>query len=321
MRIVFIRNAERVSRRSRSGILVHFGENRYKELNIRDIESLIILGSKVLLESGVISLLSSFNIPVAVVSRLGVSLLSTHILTYCNEVRRAQYTIGEEERQKIMLEILLAKFRGLSNIIKYYGGGEVSISHVEDLVDGRVSLLWWEAQNSKIYWERILGLVPSDVLDMLRAEYNFEGRKPRARDPFNESVSLLYAMLYAMSQRALVASGLDPTEGLHHKTRYSTPLVFDYAEMYKPVAIHTVVKTFRSKSEEINLDKDGDLTRGSIETLAREFFSIMQARIRNTRLTPYRSFYINAYRLARRIKGDSQVRYTFTYNPKKLVLR
>ena len=91
--------------------------------------------------------------------------------------------------------------------------------------------------------------------------------------------------------------------------------------MYKPVAIHAVIKAFRSKSKEINLDKDGDLTRKSIETLAREFFSIMQARIRNTRLTPYRSLYINAYRLARRIRGDSQARYTFTYNPKKLVLR
>lgn len=320
MKVIFVKNAERISRKSRSGILVHFGENKYKEINIRDIEALFILGSKVLIESCAISLLSSFNIPVAIISKLGVSLLSTHMLTYYNDVRRAQYAMNDEERQKIMLEILLAKFRGFSNIIKYYGRDEHDIHYTEDLEKGNISLLLWEALNSKAYWEKVLGILPGDILDTLKARYGFEGRKPRAKDPFNKSISLLYALLYAMSLRALVASGLDPTEGLHHKTRYSTPLVFDYVEMYKPIAVHAVLKTFKSKSEKININKDGNLTKDSIEILAKEFFLIMRARIRNTRMTPYRAVYINTYRLARRIRGDEKVRYTFTYNPKKLIL-
>jgi CRISPR-associated protein Cas1 len=319
MKIIFVRNAEYISRKSRSSILVHFDKDRYKEVNIRDIEALIILGSKALLESGVISLLSSFNIPVAIISKLGTSLLSTHILTHYNEVRRVQYTMNEDERQRIMLEILFARFRGLSNILKYYGCRDPGLCSLEELEKKNVSLLWWEALNSRIYWEELLKLLPKETLETLRNTYGFEGRKPKASDPFNKSISLLYSTLYTIGLRALVAAGLDPTEGLHHKSRYSTPLVFDYVEMYKPVAIHTVLKVFRSK-EEIEISKDGNLTKESIEILMKEFFKIMRSRIRGTRLTPYRSIYINACRLARSIKGETKVKYTFSYNPKKLAL-
>lgn len=321
MKFIFIKNAERISRKSRSGILVHFGENRYKEVNVRDIEGLIVLGSNVFIESGVISLLSSFNVPVAIISKLGVSLLSSHILTYYNEIRRAQYAMSRDERQRIMLKILLAKFRGLSNIIKYYGVNEPSMYCMEELESKEVSLLSWEATNSKVYWKEILKIIPSDVINTLKAKYSFEGRRPRAKDPLNKGLSFLYALLYATSLRALTASGLDPTEGLHHKTRYSTPLVFDYVEMYKPIAIHAILKVFRGKSNEMTLDEDGNLSKESIKILAEEFFSIMKARIRDTRLTPYRAIYINAYRLAQRIRGNVNVKYTFTYNPKKLVLQ
>lgn len=320
MKVVFVRDAERVSRRSRSGLLIHFSDGNYREVNVRDVEVLVILGSKVLVESGVVSLLSSFNVPLTIVSGLGVSLLSTHMLTYCNEVRRAQYALDGVGRSGIMLEILFAKFRGLSNIVKYYGGDDPGLHYVEDLERG-ASLLWWEAANSKVYWDRLLGLIPDDVLRELRRRYGFEGRRPKAKDPFNRCVSLLYAVLYSIVLRALVASGLDPTEGLNHKTRYSTPLVFDYVEMYKPIAVHTVIKAFRGGDVEMQLDEDCNLTKKSMNTLLKKFFDIMQARIRNTRLTPYRSIYVNAYRLAERIRGRTDVKYTFTYNPKKLALR
>ncbi|MEM1703622.1 MAG: hypothetical protein QXQ31_06185 [Zestosphaera sp.] len=42
--------------------------------------------------------------------------------------------------------------------------------------------------------------------------------------------------------------------------------------------------------------------------------------MRGTRITPHRAVYINAIKLATRIRtGNRQTHYTYTYNPKKLL--
>ncbi|MGC9012660.1 CRISPR-associated endonuclease Cas1 [Thermogladius sp.] len=130
----------------------------------------------------------------------------------------------------------------------------------------------------------------------------------------NQSISLLYAL----SARALLAAGLDPTTGLHHKTRYSIPLVYDYSEMFKPVAVHAAIKAMSKAGRLPGLDKDGYLTKESMRFLFEEFFYIFKARIRGAKITPHRAVYVNAFRLAARIRGDKSAKYTFTYNPKKL---
>lgn len=317
MRAVFVRNAELVSRRSRSSLVVHLGGGRFKEINVRDIEALVVIGSKVKVESGVINLLSRFNIPVAIVSKIGVSTLSTPVITLTNEARCSQYSLPEGERLEIAYGILKAKFGGFRNILLYHDSEPPEFAFEDQA--SPTDLVRWEANNSKLYWQKLLRLLPEEVLAELRERYGFRGRKPRSRDPFNQSISLLYALLYSISTRALLAAGLDPTYGLLHRTRYSTPLVYDYVEMYKPLAVHAVIKVYRVSKKPIELGEDGYLTKESTNTLCREFFNIAKARIRNTKQTPHRTMYINAYRLAQRIKGQKTVQYTYTYNPKKLI--
>lgn len=313
MRAIFVRGAQAISRKSRSGILICYSQSKCKEVNVRDIEALIIIGSGVSVEAGVLSLLARFNVPVSVVSKLGVSLLSAPLLVLHNEIRRRQYTMPDEEKASIMKAILMAKFRGLVNVLKYYGISSVSISEPEEGED----LLHWEAINSRALWSKALELLPQDVLEELEEKFGFSGRKPGAPDPFNKSTSLLYALLYSVCLRALLAAGLDPTCGLHHKTRYATPLVYDYSEQFKPVAIHAVMKAYRGGNR-LEVDEEGELSKESINIVAREFFKLLKSRIANTRYTINRYIYVGALRLAERIRGNVDVNYTFAYNPKKL---
>lgn len=318
MRVVFIKDAEFITRKSCSSIVIHKSNGSYKEINARDIEAVVILGSKTKVETGVITLLSKYNIPVSLANRLGVSILTTPVVTLYNETRRAQYSLCEDEKTEIMLDILVAKFRGLANVLKYHG---VAVPNIEfDKEKVKQSLLQWEANISRTYWQCLLELVPRDLLVELEEEYGFQGRKPRARDPFNQSVSALYAVLYSLATRALLANGLDPTCGLHHKTRYSTPLVFDYVEMFKPIAVHAVIKLLRKANKLPKLDEDGYVSKESLSAILNEFYSIMKARMRGTRLTPHRAVYVYAHKLATRIRTSNRsTRYTYTYNPKKLI--
>ncbi|MEM1760744.1 MAG: CRISPR-associated endonuclease Cas1 [Desulfurococcaceae archaeon] len=318
MKVFFVKNAVLVTRKSRCSLVIHRRDGSYREVNIRDIEAIIVLGASTRIDCGAIALLSRYNIPLSIVSKIGVSILTVPVVTLYSETRRAQYALSSDEKMEIMLEILKAKFRGFSNILKYH---DVMVS--EELDSGNVltskDLLYWEAALSRMYWQLMLSLIPRNHMNELKNKYGFQGRKPRSKDPFNQSISALYAILYSLSTRALLASGLDPTYGLHHKTRYSTPLTYDYSEMFKPIAIHAVIKTFRKSEKLPELDSKGYLTKESLKTILKEFFNIMKARIRGTRITPHRALYINALRLATRIRTrNKQIHYTYTYNPKKL---
>lgn len=318
MKVTFIKDAELITRKSRSSLLIHRADGSYKEINIRDLEAVVILGSKTKVESGVVTLLSRYNVPLSISNKLGVSILTVPVITLSNETRRAQYTLGEEEKNEIILRILTAKFGGFANMLKYHEKIIQEPEFNEEL--SKQDLLRWEALMSKKYWQLLLDLLPENLLNELEARYEFQGRRPRAKDPFNQSISLTYAVLYSLGTRAILASGLDPTQGLHHKTRYSTPLVYDYIEMYKPIAVHAVIKTLRKTGKLPELDEYGYLSKESLNTLLKEFFNIMKARIRGTRITPHRAIYVNAQRLAARIRTNNKnVTYTYIYNPKKLI--
>ncbi|MEM0126253.1 MAG: CRISPR-associated endonuclease Cas1 [Thermofilum sp.] len=318
MRVIFIKNAELITRKSRSSLIIYQKYGTHKEVNIRDIEAVVVLGATTKIDCGAVSLLSRYNIPLSIVNKLGVSILTVPVMTLYNETRRAQYSLSNEEKAEIMLEILKAKFRGFSNILKYH---EKRIPEAElDEAVAKKDLLHWEAMTSRRYWQLIIDLIPGNILNELKNKYEFQGRNPRAKDPFNQSISALYALLYSISTRALLASGLDPTCGLHHKTRYSVPLVYDYTEMYKPIAVHTAIKVIRNTEKLPVLDEGGYLTKESLSVLLKELFNILNARVRGTRITPHRTIYINANKLAMKIRTKKgQKHYIFTYNPKKLL--
>jgi|BEDMetMinimDraft_2_1075160.scaffolds.fasta_scaffold06099_1 CRISPR-associated protein Cas1 len=296
--ILVLTNPIKIDRKSRSELIVSF-KDYTRNYNLRDITGVVILGSSTLIPSGVVSLLSSMNIPLIISNKLGVAISSPTLVVMLSEVREKQYKLTDEEKSEIARNFILARFNGLSNLLKYYK------QDPPQLVDNN-DLLVWEAINSRAFWDKIFNLFPKEVRDI--------GRKPRHSDPFNKSLSLAYALLYAICTRALLSFGFDPTYGFMHKSRYSTALSFDFSEMFKPIAIHAVIRAYKKG---LSLDKEGELSKDSVNKVSREFFDLISKKQNNESI--YKAVYNRALKLSQYLrKKDKSIKYTFTYDPRKL---
>ncbi|MEW5797251.1 MAG: type II CRISPR-associated endonuclease Cas1 [Candidatus Zixiibacteriota bacterium] len=99
-----------------------------------------------------------------------------------------------------------------------------------------------EGQASRRYWPAIFG--PSFRRD------------PMAED-HNKLLNYGYAVLRAMVTRAICASGLHPSLGIHHHNRYDTfCLADDLMEPYRPLVDEIVVQLVRERGATVPLDKD-----------------------------------------------------------------
>ena len=100
-----------------------------------------------------------------------------------------------------------------------------------------------EAVAAAHYWSNLF----SDLPDFTR---NRDGDYP------NNLLNYGYAILRALVARALVASGLLPTFGIHHRNRYNAYcLADDIMEPYRPYVDAYVIKLMRDFPEEKELSK------------------------------------------------------------------
>jgi len=101
-----------------------------------------------------------------------------------------------------------------------------------------------EATASYYYWQRIFG--------------NIAGfQRKREGPPPNNMLNYGYAILRAITARALVASGLLPTLGLHHHNRYNPfCLADDMMEPYRPFVDLLVYQLVKSKGLKEELDRE-----------------------------------------------------------------
>jgi CRISPR-associated protein Cas1 len=98
-----------------------------------------------------------------------------------------------------------------------------------------------EAQAARRYWPALFG-----------AEFK---RDPDAEDQ-NRLLNYGYAVLRAITARAICAAGLHPSLGLHHHNRYdSFCLADDLMEPYRPLVDAVVVEYCRVHGTKAPLDK------------------------------------------------------------------
>lgn len=84
-----------------------------------------------------------------------------------------------------------------------------------------------EAQAARVYWQSLMG-------DTFR-------RQPDAIDTVNCALNYGYAVIRAACARAIVATGLNPSLGLHHKNKKNTfCLADDLMEIYRPLLDYEV---------------------------------------------------------------------------------
>ena len=87
-----------------------------------------------------------------------------------------------------------------------------------------------EAQAARLYWQSLMGR-------------QFR-RQQKSEDIINSALNYGYAIIRAACARAIVAAGLNPSLGLHHKNMLNSfCLADDIMEIYRPLVDNQVVQT------------------------------------------------------------------------------
>jgi CRISPR-associated protein Cas1 len=99
----------------------------------------------------------------------------------------------------------------------------------------------FEAQAAAYYWKRVF----PDFLAFKRERYGA---------PPNNLLNYGYAILRALVARSLVASGMLPTFGIHHRNQYNAYcLADDIMEPYRPYVDYTVYQIVRNNGSNLEI--------------------------------------------------------------------
>jgi len=159
--------------------------------------------------------------------------LSTHSTQ--TERFAQQAAVSLPTRKRAWQQIVQAKLRAQARLLEETNGSDSGLGLMAGKVrSGDPDNL--EAQAARIYWQALFG----------------EGQSaspggPFRRDPEGEGINLYlnygYAVLRATVARALCASGLHPSLGVHHHNRYDTfCLADDLMEPFRPLVDRVVAK-------------------------------------------------------------------------------
>ena len=321
-RLLVLKRRGRIKMKSRSVLQLQYevegGKTVIKEYSLRDLDAVLILGRDLYVESSVISVLSSMNVPLIVVSKDFVGVLLNPVIVVNPHYRRLQYLLDRAKGLEISLEYIKARVNGMINILKYHRAEVPEIPEAPSAVSSpeefEYEIRLWESQASNTLWDRLTLLVKPSILSELRSKYGFLGRRPKHPDPFNKTLSVMYAVLYGLGTKALLAAGLDPTYGFLHRTRYSTPLTFDYVEMFKPVAIEATISMVNDNGLP-ELDEEGELRREHINQAIKTLYDYLTLKHKDTGKTMYQQMYLKAFCLAKYLEGRLRKDWlTITWN-------
>ncbi|MBQ2188698.1 MAG: type II CRISPR-associated endonuclease Cas1 [Bacteroidales bacterium] len=137
-------------------------------------------------------------------------------------------------KKQLWQQTVQAKIRNQASVLKRLSGVEVGCMLVwaNDVKSGDSDNL--EGRAAAYYWKNIFPSLPGFTRDR-------EGEMP------NNLLNYGYAIVRAVIARALVASGLLPTLGIHHHNRYNAYcLADDIMEPYRPYVDELVVNIMRS---------------------------------------------------------------------------
>ena len=137
-------------------------------------------------------------------------------------------------KKQLWQQTVQAKIRNQASVLKRLSGVEVGcmLAWANDVKSGDSDNL--EGRAAAYYWKNIFPSLPGFTRDR-------EGEMP------NNLLNYGYAIVRAVIARALVASGLLPTLGIHHHNRYNAYcLADDIMEPYRPYVDEMVINIMRS---------------------------------------------------------------------------
>jgi len=281
MTILVVEGTAKVYRKE-GNIVVSDKEGNSVEASVPDLEMVIVIGERALVTSSALITLLSNGIPIVFLSgRLDTyGVLYDVVQVGTVNTREVQYRCFSDEfcRTIYAKPLIYSKIRGLYNVLRYeykyykdlmknYEDTKIKMLEVMESIEkirNLEELRKLESVGSKCFWNMVVNLVPS--------EYEFTGREPRKGDVINSSIDFLYAILYGITLKAIVAAGLDPFYGLIHALRSGrTSLVYDLSEVFKPLALHTIIQASR-KARLKTLRHSRMLTPKTIEVLVSHLY-------------------------------------------------
>jgi len=172
-----------------------------------------------------------------------------------------------------------------------------------------------EAEASRIYWETVNKLLPSEV--------GFEGRRKkrfdRPSDPFNIALNYLYSILASEVWFAVELSGLDPYLGYLHEDSSRRPsLVMDLMEEFRqPIVDKILIHFFTVGKDWKNiLNQEGRLTEKGRRKLLELYYKALDRKVtfQNRTLPIKAHIQLQPLRLAKYIVG-----YMQSYQPYNVI--
>jgi CRISPR-associated protein Cas1 len=213
---------------------------------LEDIGILILDHNQITLSHAVLQKMASFNIAFIVCneSHHPVS-LQLPLATNTLQTERFKYQIEASSplKKQLWQQTVKTKIRNQAFVLNKYGFSNASmLQWANDVNSGDTMNL--EGRAAAFYWKSLSPLLAPNEPLFIRDR---EGVYP------NNLLNYAYAIIRATVARALVASGLLPTLGIHHKNKYNAYcLADDIMEPYRAYAddlVFSIVKTNQTEQE------------------------------------------------------------------------
>lgn len=215
-------------------------------VHLEDIGILILDHNQITLSHAVLQKMASFNIAFIVCneSHHPVS-LQLPLATNTLQTERFKYQIEASAplKKQLWQQTVKTKIRNQAFVLNKYGFDNASmLQWANDVNSGDTMNL--EGRAAAFYWKSLSPLLAPNEHLFIRDR---EGVYP------NNLLNYAYAIIRATVARALVASGLLPTLGIHHKNKYNAYcLADDMMEPYRAYAddlVFSIVKINRTEQE------------------------------------------------------------------------
>lgn len=222
-RLVDISQDKRYLSLERGFLVVASGSEELGRVALDDIAAVIVSGHGITHSSNLLAALAERGIPFVLCgnNHHPVGMLWTTDGNYRQSGRMdAQLAAARPVQKRLWQQVVRSKLRMQATVLECVGAASAPLLHLADKVrSGDPENI--EAQGAKAYWSLLFG---SDF------------RRDRDAPGTNAQLNYGYAVLRAATARAVMAAGLHPGLGLHHRNALNPMrLVDDLMEPYRPL--------------------------------------------------------------------------------------
>lgn len=211
---------------------------------LSELAALVISNPRVLLTQAVIAGVAEHggSIVTCGANRLPVAMLLP-LQAHVTQTERfaAQVALRLPVRKRLWAQIVTAKIRAQSRLLRRLHGDDGGLAAIAARVRSGDSS-YMESRAAQIYWPRLFA--------------NPKFRRAREGEAQNTHLNYGYAVLRALTARALCGAGLHPSLGLQHHNRYNPfCLADDLMEPFRPLVDRAVYDWIQDHDPDEPLDK------------------------------------------------------------------